>query len=208
MIFEPLDNGLKKLNDTPESPDVARINRRKLTFMEMIRRPADAVTEPPERQRFKFIPFVPYRRTRPERPPMKLFFRDGIRNLEDNGNDASLADREEHSGQAEMTVASGLLKTQITYSFDLDFSSASSPETTGSAIAANPAVFDMFNEQTAVDVALACLQIETDSGMVCSTELPASLMNNGSVLAVSGVVSTPTPSFGESMGEGQFGRSA
>ena len=206
MTIEPLDNGLKELNDAPESPDVPGRNRRKLTFMEMIRRPADVVTEPLERQRFKFISFVPYRRTRPERPPMKLLFRDGLRTLEDNGNDAAPADRETRSGQVELTTASELLKSQSAYSFDLDFSSASSPETTNSAIAVNSAGVDMFNGQIAVDVALACLQMETDSGMACFTDLPASLMNSGSVLAVSGGISTP--SFRESMGEGQFSRSA
>jgi len=205
MTIEPLDNGLKELDDAPESPDVHGRNRRKLTFMEMIRRPADVVTEPLERQRFKFISFVPYRRARPERPPVKLFFRDGLRTLEDNGNDAPLADREARSGQVELTVASELLKPKSAYSFDLGFSFASSPETTGSAIAVNSTGVDMFNAQTAVDVALACLQMETDSGMACSTELPASLMNSGNVLAVSGGISTP--SFGESMGEGQFNRS-
>jgi len=206
MIFEPLDNGLKKLNDTPESPDVARRNRRKLTFMEMIRRPADVVTEPLESQRFKFISFVnSYRRTRPERPPVKMLFRDGVRALEDNGSEAPPAGREARSGQVELTTASELLKSQSAYSFDLDFSSASSFEATNSAIAVNSAGIDMFSGQTVVDVALACLQMETDSGMACSTKLPAALMNSGSVLAVSGGVSTPP--FGESMSEGQFGRS-
>jgi len=57
-----------------------------------------------------------------------------------------------------------------------------------------------------IKTAMACLQMETDSGLVCSTEPPAALMNSGSVLAVSGGISAP--SFGDGVGEGQFGRSA
>jgi len=209
MIFEPFDDILKEIDDAPESPDVPR---RRPTFMEMFRKPADAATEPPaERQRLKFIPFTPspYRRTRPERPPVQLFFREGARNLENNDSDAppaapgrSIATFSQR--QAGLVAASEILKPQSTYSFDLDFSLASSPETANSAIAVNPAGVDMFNGQTAVDVALACLQMETDSGLVCSVEPPAALLNSGSVLAVSGGISTPAPF----VGEGQFGRSA
>jgi len=121
-----------------------------------------------------------------------------MRDPEDNGNDTPIADVENNSGLAELR----LLKPQSAYAFDLDFSSFSSPETTNNAIAANSAGVDMFNGQTTVDVALACLQMETDSGLVCSAELPAALMNSGSVLAVSGGISTPAPF----VSEGQFDR--
>ena len=87
--------------------------------------------------------------------------------------------------QAEMAAASELLMPQSAslFSFGCDISLTSSFEMYNDATAANPAAF--INDQTVVDVALACLQIETDSGMVCSTENASSSMNSASALAIS-----------------------
>jgi len=87
--------------------------------------------------------------------------------------------------QAEMAAASELLTPQSAslFSFGCDISLTSSFETYNDATAESPAGF--INDQAAVDVALACLQMETDSGMVCSTENASSSLNSASALAIS-----------------------
>jgi len=92
---------------------------------------------------------------------------------------------------APMMAASGLLMSQgagtCFFHFDAQLFTAHAD-----TLAANPAESNSSNmfDQAEIDIALASLQMETDSGMVCSTGNTGSTMENNSVLAVSSGIYT------------------